>query len=275
MKSSARLPGRPKRHAAAAGAEGAPACDDLPVDIGGRAGATRLAGLVVLAALLAGCGNTHVPDPAEPRQATPPASAREAAADTARRLLEQVRRVGDRPDVPGYDRDCGPDAGCVFGTDWSDDTDAPLGHNGCDTRNDVLARSLDRVTFSARSPTCDVVGGHLRDPYTDAVLDYATEGSQIHIDHLFPLAAAWDLGAADWSLDERRTFANDPDLELLAVSGSANLSKGDSTPASWLPPHQPYRCTYVIAYLEVALAYDLAVTDADIRVIEPVVRKWC
>ncbi len=37
---------------------------------------------------------------------------------------------------------------------------------------------------------------------------------------------------------ERASFANDPDLELIAVSGGANLSKGDSTPASWLPPLQ-------------------------------------
>ena len=229
----------------------------------------------MLASLLTGCGDADVPALAEPRAVAPPASTREPAADPARLLLERVRRVGDRPDVPGYDRDCGPGDGCVFGTDWSDDTDAALGHNGCDTRNDVLARSLDGVTFSERSPTCDVVGGRLLDPYTDTVLDYATEGSQIHIDHLFPLAAAWDLGAAEWSLEERAAFANDPDLELLAVSGSANLSKGDSTPASWLPPHQQYRCTYVTSYLQVALAYDLAVTDADVRVIEPVLRTWC
>ena len=198
-----------------------------------------------------------------------------SVADDVRRLLAEVRRVDRRPDVPGYDRDCGPGDGCVFGTEWSDDTAAPLGRNGCDTRNDVLAASLAGVRFSERSPTCDVVGGLLRDPYTGTVIDYATDGSQIHVDHLFPLAAAWDLGAARWTPQERATFANDPELELLAVSGSANLSKGDSTPASWLPPYRPYRCAYVTAYLEVALAYDLAVTAADVRVIEPVLESSC
>lgn len=236
---------------------------------------TRSAGcLALLVLLVSACGAPVDQHPASPQETSPPGAAG-AAADTVRSLLDRVRRVRDRPDIPGYDRGCSPGDACVFGTDWSDDTDATLGHNGCDTRNDVLARSLDAVEYSERSPGCDVVGGRLVDPYTATVLDYATDSSQIHIDHLFPLAAAWDLGAATWSPAERASFANDPDLELIAVSGGANLSKGDSTPASWLPPHKPFRCAYVTAYLEVALAYDLAVTAADVRVIEPVVAAWC
>lgn len=196
-------------------------------------------------------------------------------ADRARELLGLVRVVPRRPDVAGYERDCGPGDGCVFGTEWSDDTDAPDGRDGCDTRNDVLAAQLDDVRFSERSPGCDVVAGTLRDPYTRTVLDLAADSSAIHVDHLFPLAAAWDLGAATWTAQERATFANDTALELLAVSGTANLQKGDSTPASWLPPAKGFRCTYVTAYLEVAHTYDLAVTEADVRVIEPVLRKNC
>ncbi len=195
--------------------------------------------------------------------------------DRARELLTLVRVVPSRERVPGYDRDCGPEDACVFGTSWTDDTEAPMSRNGCDTRNDVLALSLERVEFSTRSPNCDVVAGTLADPYTGTVMDYATQASDIHIDHLFPLAAAWDLGAATWSPRERATFANDTELELLAVNGSANLSKGDSTPASWLPSNKDYRCEYVTAYLEVAFAYDLAITEADVRVIEPVLRKSC
>ncbi len=224
-----------------------------------------------LTVLLLGCADQRsAPGPGTITTSSAP---RDAAA--VQQLLGEVRRVTSRPKVPGYERGCSPGEACVFGTDWSDDTDAALGHNGCDTRNDVLALTLTDVEFSDRSPSCDVVGGLLRDPYTGGTLDYATDSSQIHIDHLFPLAAAWDLGAAGWTSDERAAFANDPGLELLAVSGSANLSKGDSTPASWLPPNKPYRCAYVTAYLEVALAYDLAVTDADVRVIEPAVGRWC
>lgn len=190
-------------------------------------------------------------------------------------LLAQVRVVAARPHVAGDDRDCGPGDGCVFGTEWSDDTNAPDSHNGCDTRNDVLHEQLLDVTFKAGSNDCDVVAGHFTDPYTGAEMDYATEGSEIHVDHLFALAAAWDFGAAGWTPAQRSRFANDTALELLAVSGSANMSKGDSTPASWLPTVKPYRCEYVTRYLRVAVAYQLAITDADRTVIRFVERRSC
>ncbi len=151
-----------------------------------------------------------------------------------------------------------------------------MGHNGCDTRNDVLGQTLlDVASTPPARATARWSPAALLDPYTGRRLDFATQGSDIHVDHLFPLAAAWDLGAAAWTSEERTRFANDVDLELLAVSGSANLSKGDSTPASWLPPNKAYRCTYVADYLRVAAAYDLAVTAADVQVIEAVARKSC
>ena len=232
--------------------------------------------LLVAAALASGCstpdgapdGALGSPQPVEIPSSTP-------IGDRVRALLAGARVVDKRPDVPGYERDCGPGEGCVFGTEWSDNTDAPQGHNGCDTRNDVLGATLTDVAFDPQSNGCDVVAGQLVDPYTGTSMDYATEGSQIHVDHLFPLAAAWDLGAASWSLARRAAFANDTDLELLAVQGTANLQKGDSTPASWIPPLRDYRCSYVAAYLTVAEAYDLAITAADVRVIEAVVRKSC
>ena len=141
--------------------------------------------------------------------------------------------------------------------------------------NDVLREQLIDVAFKAGSHHCDVVAGHFTDPYTGVNMDYATEGSQIHVDHLFPLAAAWDLGAGGWTLAERSRFANDTELELLAVNGSANMSKGDSTPASWLPPAKPYRCEYVTRYLKVAVAYDLAITEADRTAISFVQKRSC
>lgn len=225
----------------------------------------------------------HQSAPAPPPQSYPTES-HESATTRSRsgysatgidELLTKVRIVAARPHVPGYDRDCGPGHGCVFGTDWSDDTDAPDGHNGCDTRDDVLREQLIGVAFKADSHHCDVVAGHLADPYTGVDMDYATEGSQIQVDHIFPLAAAWDLGASGWTLNERSRFANDTELELLAVNGSANMSKGDSTPASWLPPVKSFRCEYVSRYLGVAVAYGLEITEADRTVIEFVQQRTC
>ncbi len=243
------------------------------------AAGSTLAVLLLLVLLLAACspGAPGFGTAADPLTSPTSAGSTEVTrpASRLRTLLAAARVVERQPDVPGYDRDCGPGDDCVFGTAWSDDTDAPDGHNGCDTRNDVLGASLRDVRFKAGSNDCDVVAGRLTDPYTGVEMDYATEGSQIHVDHLVPLAAAWDLGAASWSPRRRATFANDTAVELLAVNGTANLQKGDSTPASWLPPSKGYRCAYVTAYLQAALAYDLAITAADVGVIEVVARKWC
>ena len=57
-------------------------------------------------------------------------------------------------------------------------------------------------------------------------------------------------------------MANDP-LELLAVDGGANQSKGAGDAATWLPPNKAVRCSYVARQVAVKLSYDLWVTPAE------------
>lgn len=80
---------------------------------------------------------------------------------------------------------------------------------------------------------------------------------------LFPLAAAWDLGAAQWPQRKRTSFANDIERNLVVVSGDVNIDKGDSTPSEWLPPWKGSQCWYAARYLTVAIYYQLAITEAD------------
>ena len=65
-----------------------------------------------------------------------------------------------------------------------------------------------------------------------------------------------------WSESKRKQIANDP-LNLMPVDGSTNGSKGDSGPATWLPPRRDIRCSYAVRFAQVALKYDLPVTSAD------------
>ncbi|PWN04950.1 deoxyribonuclease [Nocardioides silvaticus] len=192
------------------------------------------------------------------------------------RLLSQVGVVAQRPDVPGYERDCGPGQGCVFGTEWSDATDAPDSRNGCDTRNDVLRRDLIDTVIDPDTQGCVVLSGTLHDPYTGRAIPFERgweTSIAVQVDHVIPLAAAWDLGAWRWSAARRATFANDIRRELLAVGGPANMSKGDSTPASWLPPNKAFRCEYAVLYLRASLHYALPITRADAEVLENVARR--
>jgi hypothetical protein len=176
-----------------------------------------------------------------------------ATASSVTDLLAQITVVDDIPDVAGYQRGCGKDQGCVFGPAWND----PLDHSGCDTRNRLLHNSLQGIEYKPGTRDCKVVAGRLDpDPYTGQTVDL----KQIAADHIVPLKVAWNSGAAQWDLQQRRIFANDM-TELIAVSSSANSSKGDSTLSEWLPPVG--KCPYIIRYLTVTAKYHLPITVKD------------
>jgi len=149
-----------------------------------------------------------------------------------------------------------------FGESWTDDTTAPGGHNGCDTRNDILDRDLSDKTYVSIKRCPNAVGtGTLLDPYTSAVVPFTRgnqTGASVQIDHLVPLALAWDLGARDWTDEMRTRFANDP-ANLLAVQGRANQDKGDGEPAVWMPPNHAFWCQYSTQFIEVLRGYGLPV----------------
>jgi len=152
----------------------------------------------------------------------------------------------------------------AFGDAWTDDTSAPGGHNGCDTRNDILDRDLVDKTFTAikRCPMA-VATGTLYDPYTSDTVAF-TRGNQVgaavQIDHIVPLALAWDLGARDWPQDLRMRFANDP-ANLLAVDGKVNQDKGDAEPADWMPPNHAFWCQYSVQFAAVLRGYALPIDE--------------
>jgi hypothetical protein len=150
----------------------------------------------------------------------------------------------------------------AFGDAWDDNNNAPGGHNGCDTRNDILNRDLVDKTFVALKRCPDAVAtGTLHDPYTNATVAFVRGnqvGASVQIDHLVPLALAWDLGARDWTDEMRLRFANDP-ANLLAVAGKANQDKGDGEPATWMPPNSAFWCQYAVQFAEVLRGYQLPI----------------
>jgi hypothetical protein len=216
-----------------------------------------LAGLLVLGTAVSGC--TFPATGADPAS-SPSAPASTSYSGSAKLILAElgrVRVVASRPEVPGYKRD-------QFGQTWTDDHDGEGGHNGCDTRNDVLAEQLAAVRYRGKS-SCVVVAGTLADdPYTGRRIEFRkAAASKVQIDHVYPLARAWDMGAARWPMQRRVDFANDEAANLLAVDGPANASKSDDGPGEWMPINRGYRCTYVLRYLQVARKYALPITAAD------------
>lgn len=217
--------------------------------------------------LLTGCtgmpGPLGAPEPATAtathpaEQATTVAAARPASRPVTGPAAHEVAEaramlaalpVGGRGPHTGYLRTK------VFGSAWAD-----VDGNGCNTRDDVLARDLTAV---AKRNRCVVVAGQLREPYTGAQVTFRkADAIAVQIDHVVPLSLAWQLGAAQWPQGERVAFANDP-ANLLAVDGPANEQKSDSGPDAWLPPNKAYRCTYVIRFTRVATLYALRITGS-------------
>jgi Protein of unknown function (DUF1524) len=158
----------------------------------------------------------------------------------------------------------------AFGETWTDDNPAPGGHNGCDTRNDILDRDLvDKTYVSIKRCPKAVATGTLHDPYTSATVAFvrgAQVGAAVQIDHIVPLALAWDLGARNWTDDMRVRFANDP-ANLLAVDGPANQDKGDHEPAVWMPPNHAFWCQYAMQFVAVLRGYGLPVDAPSVTVL--------
>jgi hypothetical protein len=177
---------------------------------------------------------------------------------------DQVRADLRRLPVKGWDRH-GDFTRNRFGEAWSDDVDAEFGHNGCNTRDDVLARDLADVAI--RPGTCFVQRGTLRDPYRGETITFVrgpTTSDAVQIDHVVSLADAWYKGARDWDDERRRDFANDP-RNLVAVSAKGNFDKAFRDAASWLPPNVGFRCEFVARQVEVKTIYALGVSDKEQR----------
>jgi hypothetical protein len=80
----------------------------------------------------------------------------------------------------------------AYGEAWDDDNDAPGGHNGCDTRDDILNRDLVDKAFVATKRCPDAVAsGTLHDPYTNATIAFVRgnqAGASVQIDHILSVA---------------------------------------------------------------------------------------
>ena len=143
-----------------------------------------------------------------------------------------------------------------FGPAWKD-----VDHNGCDTRNDILARDLRDI--SGRRNACVITAGQLADPYSGTWIDFRKkDASKVQIDHVVALENAWQSGAYNLSQEDREALANDPD-NLLAVNGHDNMAKGSKSADQWMPPNADYACTYASKQVQIKSRYALTVTTAE------------
>ncbi len=151
--------------------------------------------------------------------------------------------------IPEYNRD-----------DWNHWID----ENGdCqNTRHEVLIEeSFESVTYT-NDTNCSVSTGKWFGNYTG---QYYYNASEIEIDHFIPLKNAHQSGGYNWSSTKKEEFANyrlDPD-SLIAVSSSANRSKGAKSPDEWKPTNNEYWCEYAYDWIRIKDYWNLTATQAE------------
>lgn len=156
-----------------------------------------------------------------------------------------------------------------FGEVWADED-----HNGCDTRDDVLARDMSEVTYKTLTRRCKVASGTLAEPYTGKIIHFKRgpkTSPLVQIDHVVALGDAWRSGAYAWDAAKRQRYANDP-LVLLATDGQANQDKGSMAADQWLPPDHSYHCAYVARQIAIKSKWNLSVTGAEKTTFQRVLR---
>ncbi|WP_323377122.1 HNH endonuclease family protein [Streptomyces smaragdinus] len=132
--------------------------------------------------------------------------------------------------------------------------------DGCNTRNEVLlAEAVTPPTVGSR---CALTGGSWWSYYDNTIV---TAASNLDIDHMVPLAEAWDSGASAWTPERREAYANDlgQSTSLIAVTAGSNRSKSDQDPAEWLPPAPEAVCRYATEWTATKLRWGLTIDTAE------------
>ena len=127
---------------------------------------------------------------------------------------------------------------------------------GCDARKSVIiSEAIKKPNVDSK---CNIVGGEWLSIYDNAKV---TDAKKLDVDHMVPLAEAWDSGAQAWDAKKREMYANDQldPRHLIAVTGSSNRSKSDRDPAEWLPTNKLYTCEYLTNWVSVKVRWSLSV----------------
>ena len=199
-----------------------------------------------LAVVITCGGATSAPTPT-----APPSAALVPTAEDARPVaLVLSIAVAERPaEIPRYDRD-----------DWDHWNDAD---RDCqDTRQEVLIAESSVAVVFIDDRRCRVVSGRWTDPYTGDIVE---DPGKLDVDHMVPLGNAHASGGHAWSEERKELYANSlryPE-HLVAVTASANRSKGADGPDGWRPPDRTYWCRYATDWIAIKNEWGLTATEPE------------
>ena len=192
---------------------------------------------------------TPTPEPHLPTPTPTALPARPTATSTGAATVLRVTVSAVPATLPDYDRH-----------DWKQWTDAD---RDCqDARNEVLIAESRTAVAYRTDRKCRVAAGEWLAPYTNTIV---TDPGRLDVDHMVPLGNAHDSGAWQWSANQRERYANyleDPQ-HLIAVTASANRSKGARGPDQWKPEDRTYWCQYAVDWITIKSTWELTVTQQE------------
>ena len=193
-----------------------------------------------------------------PTTTTPSTTAVAAATDDWIADLLTTLQVSNSIPQTDYNRD-------DWGSGWSDADGACI-----NTRHEVLI--LESLVETDMDPSgCKVLGGQWFAAFTGS---YAKDPGSLDIDHFVPLANAHESGGGAWTSANKRDYYNDlsDPQHLIAVTASANRSKGSRGPDEWKPPDENYWCQYAHSWAEIKARWSLTVTGNEFAALQTMLR---
>ncbi|MFI2031923.1 HNH endonuclease family protein [Streptomyces buecherae] len=144
--------------------------------------------------------------------------------------------------------------------------------DGCNTRAEVLL--AEAIVAPTIGPGCKISGGTWRSYYDGQEV---TGPAGLDIDHMVPLAEAWDSGASAWTPAKREAYANDQKAttSLVAVTARTNRQKADQDPADWLPPAPEAQCRYVAEWTSTKLRWKLSADQPELEALKVFAEGAC
>ena len=207
------------------------------------------------------------PVDSRPQTTSQPASGARGSpsVDTARATLARLP-------VKGWDRNS-DFARYRFGEPWSDDVNVEFGHNGCNTRDDILRRDL--ADLVVRPGTCYAQSGVLHDPYTGQTIPFTRGPTTLRPCRSTIWCRCRTLGTRARASGTISAAATSPTTRATCWPSvrQANFDKAFRDATAWLPPNAAFRCEFVARQIDVKAAYGLWLSRNEKRAMEDVLAR--
>lgn len=138
------------------------------------------------------------------------------------------------------------------------------------TKKEVLARQaipeslkfkdINHKETKDKSKACTISEGTWIDPYTG---DKIKSPDEMTVDHIITVTHANKMGGADWDADKKKSFANDVDNVLLAVSKDSKKARGNKSAKDFSPENKKYKCEFAKNYTIASNKYELSMEEKE------------